>query len=205
MTTHVLFVFAGWSMAPGGDTRRRVRTALEFLRQEPLHRGRWYVVCLGGRFNAATATRSAAELMCDWIRSENLLPSRQIFAETHSRDTFENLSEGFALLEREQISLRGAELLLVTHPWHAERIQVILRRVYHRSARVIPAWHYLTWTQRLNELFLQAYLPFDPQGAGWIPRWIRSRRTINNAKSVKCRQQKRSSLSSHVTSKRYVK
>lgn len=177
MSTHILFVFAGWSMVAGGDTRRRVRAALEFLRQEPRHRGEWYVVCLGGHFNQATKTKAAAARMREWMLTEEVLPADHIFAETHSRDTVENLTEGFALLAREGIETAHAELILVTHPWHAERIQQLLKTLYHRSARVIPVWHYLTWGQRLNEIGLHLYLKFDPRGEGWVLDWVRRRRS----------------------------
>lgn len=176
MSTHILFVFAGWSMTAGGDTRRRVRVALEFLRQEPRHRGEWYVVCLGGRFNEATKTTSAATRMREWMLAEELLPAGHIFAETHSRDSVENLTEGFALLSREGIDTAHAELILVTHPWHAERIQQLLKTLYHRTARVVPAWHYLSWAQRLSEIGLSLYLKFDPRGEGRLLNWVRQRR-----------------------------
>lgn len=176
MKTHIVFVFAGWSMRSGGDTRRRVRTAIDFLRGESLHRGRWFVVCLGGRFNEATKRKPAATQMREWMLSERVLPAAQILAETRSRDTFENLSEGFALLKKEGIEIATAELIVITHPWHAERIQTLLHRIYHRSARIVPAWHYLTWGQRFNEIFLHLYLKLDPKGVGFVPRWIRERR-----------------------------
>jgi uncharacterized SAM-binding protein YcdF (DUF218 family) len=177
MSTHIVLVFAGWSMASGGDTRRRVRAALEFLRHEPRHRGQWYVVCLGGRFNRATVQKPAATFMREWMVSERLLPAAQIFAETRSRDTFENLAEAFALLEREGINHAQAELIVVSHPWHEERIQSILTHVYHRSARMIPAWHYLDWKERLTEIGLRLYGHFDRRGQSFLFRWIRARRT----------------------------
>ena len=184
MTTRIVFVFAGWSMAAGGDTRRRVRTAIEFLRQESTHRGEWYVICLGGRFNRATRSKAAATRMREWMLSERVLSPDRVLAETISRDTFENLREGFALLERAGIDHARAELIVVSHPWHEERVQNILRRVYHRSARLIPAWHYLTWKERAVEIGLHVYTKIDPRGESWLFRWIRRRRTQPGAGEI---------------------
>lgn len=177
MTTYVILVFAGWSLAPGGDTRRRVRVALEWLRHAPRHRGQWYVVCLGGRFNQETKHTAAATRMRAWMCAEHLIPSSHIFAETRSRDTVENLSEAFALLDREGIHHAQAKLVVVSHPWHAERIQSLLKHRYHRSAQLVPAWHPLTWKERFTEGILVFYHLLDPRGEGSILRWIRERRT----------------------------
>lgn len=174
--THVLFIFAGWTLKPGGDTRRRVRAALEYLKAQPRHRSDWYVVCLGGRFNAETQAVAAATRMREWIVAERVVPAEQVIADIYSRDTFENLSCGFALLKKEGITKKDRELIIVSHPWHLERIQTILERVYHTSARMVPVWHYLTWKQRFAEIILSVYLLLDPQGERWPMRWLRARR-----------------------------
>ena len=139
------------------------------------------MVCLGGRFNRATSTKAAATRMREWLLSEQVLSPDRVFAETISRDTFENLREGFALLERKGIDHRRAELIIVSHPWHEERIQSILKRIYHRSARLIPAWHCLNWKERATEIGLYFYTKIDPRGEGWFFGWIRRRRARSGA------------------------
>ena len=180
--THVLLIFAGWTLRPGGDTRRRVRVALEHLRSQDRHRGEWYVICLGGRFNAETAATAASVRMRAWIIAERLVPADHILVDLYSRDTFENLACAMSLLKQQGIGAKERELLVVSHPWHANRIQSILKRVYHASARVIPTWHYLTVKQRLAEIFLAGYVLLDPRGEGWLMRWHRARRSAGTTK-----------------------
>ena len=175
--THILLVFAGHTLKAGGDTRRRVRATLDYLRAQSLHRGEWYVICLGGRFNSETAKIAAGTRMKEWIQAEDLIPASHVLADTFSRDTFENLSCAMALVKKIGARTQDRELLIVSHPWHLERIQVVLHRVYQVSAKMVPVWHRLTLKQRLAEIILSIYLPLDPRGEKWPMRWLRAKRS----------------------------
>ena len=164
------------------DTRARTDKALILYRQGFINK----ILCTGGIFQKGQQI-PIANLMKNFL-IEKGVPQNEIFTETKSVETVENIKFSFSLLKQRNFfkNLKNTEqlrLVLISEPNHLRRIKIIAHAYLakYRIDAVVPllvepVQYHIPEKTKHKESAMFHYTAIDPLGEGKIFEKIRHER-----------------------------
>lgn len=138
---------AAWYNKPSPVLRERVNHAITLLNEGQVK----YLIFTGGKGKGAPMAES--EVARRYAIQQGV-PASQIFIETHSQTTWENLVETQKLLKREALD----RILIVSDPFHMKRAMGMAKDVgLNAFPAPTPSSRYKTWNTKAHFLMRETY------------------------------------------------
>lgn len=122
-------------------------------------------------------TKPAAQLMRDYIIEKfDHISFNDIWVENKSLDSWQNIAMLANLLKKKNVSLRGTQIIIVSHWTHVPRLKYLARKVGLKSIRGKHLFYHIGFKEVIKQLFLIAFTVKDPKGESKIVIQERRRR-----------------------------